>query len=279
MVTVRAPALVAGGRRAPLDLVVVLDAGGSMAADGAKLEHVKRVVTFVVDSLGPRDRLAVVSFDSGGARRVLRLTRMSEAGKAAAKRAVNSLVAAAGSGTASANVCGGLDEAAKVLCDSRHDNDVAAVILVSDGEGLASTTTTTSDDHNGLVPPFLTRGNCCGNRRTPVHAFLLGSGDHGAAAAMHHVSEVTGGTFSFIEEDDHHAAFIQVAAVGVSVSVDLRCVGARLKAVKSVPYKSYHKSHLDRDMDVMVSLGDLYGKVGRLREEGDDGGERDAGKD
>jgi hypothetical protein len=42
---------------APLDLVAVLDVSESMA--GTKLAQVKRATEFVIDSLGPRDRLSV----------------------------------------------------------------------------------------------------------------------------------------------------------------------------------------------------------------------------
>ncbi|XP_039787351.1 E3 ubiquitin-protein ligase WAV3-like [Panicum virgatum] len=120
MVRVKAPALVpAAAGRAPVDLVAVLDVRGSMA--GAKLELVKRGMGFVIDSLGPRDRLSVVVFSDAGARRVVRLTCMSEDGKATARHAAESLVAAAGSGPA--DLRGGLDEAAKVFDGRRHKND------------------------------------------------------------------------------------------------------------------------------------------------------------
>jgi Mg-chelatase subunit ChlD len=56
--------------RAPLDLVTVLDLSGSMS--GHKLELLKQAMRFVIDNLGPDDRLSVVSFSSE-ARRVTRL--------------------------------------------------------------------------------------------------------------------------------------------------------------------------------------------------------------
>ncbi|KAE8799826.1 hypothetical protein D1007_24702 [Hordeum vulgare] len=57
LVHVRAPADVA---RAPLDLVTVLDVSGSM--EGQKLELLKQAMGFVIDQLGPDDRLSMVSF-------------------------------------------------------------------------------------------------------------------------------------------------------------------------------------------------------------------------
>ncbi|MBO8584317.1 hypothetical protein INO15_14430, partial [Staphylococcus aureus] len=56
--TVRAPA--PAQRRAPIDLVTVLNVSGSMA--GAKLQMLKRAMRLVVSSLGSADRLSIVAF-------------------------------------------------------------------------------------------------------------------------------------------------------------------------------------------------------------------------
>ncbi|CAL5009796.1 unnamed protein product [Urochloa decumbens] len=268
MLHVKAPSLVSGEPwRPPVDLVAVLDASTGMA--GAKLEEAKRAMAFVVDSLGPRDRLSVVSFDSGGARRVTRLTRMSGDGKAAANRALESL-AAAGSGFDPGNVRGGLDEAAKVLRGSRHNNEVAGVILLSDGGGHDDMP---SDDYSGLVPKYLV--DTPGHRRTPVHAFVLGSDDHDSAAAAtmhHHISEVTGGTFSFVEDHNAgiHGALARCAAglrslAAKDVWIEVECSGVRLRGFKSGSYDcSIEDRHLDRDwywddqLEFSVNVKDLY---------------------
>uniref|UniRef100_J3MQ02 VWFA domain-containing protein n=1 Tax=Oryza brachyantha TaxID=4533 RepID=J3MQ02_ORYBR len=90
LVHVMAPSMSveATAERAPVDLVTVLDVSGSMA--GYKLGLLKRSMAFVIDNLGPGDRLSIVSF-SCDARRVIGLTRMSDEGKASAKGAVESL--------------------------------------------------------------------------------------------------------------------------------------------------------------------------------------------
>ncbi|XP_012834579.1 PREDICTED: uncharacterized protein LOC105955411 [Erythranthe guttata] len=72
--------------RAPIDLVTVLDVSGSMS--GEKLSLVKHAVHFVIDQLGPRDRLSVVSFSSR-AQRVFCLRGMTESGRRDAKLAVD----------------------------------------------------------------------------------------------------------------------------------------------------------------------------------------------
>ncbi|TVU36471.1 hypothetical protein EJB05_18407, partial [Eragrostis curvula] len=127
LVHAKAPAVAAEvSERAPLDLVTVLDVSGSMA--GSKLALLKQAMGFVIDKLGPGDRLSVVTF-SCNACRIIRLTRMSDGGKASAKGAVESLRAG---GTT--NIGDGLRIAAQVLDDRRHKNAVSSVILLSDGQ-------------------------------------------------------------------------------------------------------------------------------------------------
>lgn len=74
LVGVRAPPLLDDAHnleRAPIDLVTVLDVSGSM--DGSKLLHLKHAVWFVIQNLGPSDRLAIVVFSSN-ARRIFPFT-------------------------------------------------------------------------------------------------------------------------------------------------------------------------------------------------------------
>lgn len=241
--------------RAPLDLVTVLDVSGSMV--GSKLALLKQAMGFVVDSLGPADRLCVVSFSSG-ASRLMRLARMSESdgGKALAKRAVESL--AAGGGT---NIGAALRKAAKVLDDRLHRNAVASVILLSDGQDTYTVPRRGQDaDYDALVPPsFAYTGD--GYRSAPVHTFGFGT-DHDAAA-MHTIAEATGGTFSFIEnEADIQDAFAQCIGGLLSVAVqELRVhvacanTGVRVRSVSSGCYRS----RIDEDgRAASIDVGELY---------------------
>ncbi|CAL4948320.1 unnamed protein product [Urochloa decumbens] len=124
LVHAKAPAA-ASAARAALDLVTVLDVSGSMK--GTKLALVKQAMGFVIDNLGPRDRLSIVTF-SDNARRIIRLTRMSGGGKALARAAMES-VAAYGL----TSIGDGLRVAAGVLASRRHRNPAAGIILLSDG--------------------------------------------------------------------------------------------------------------------------------------------------
>ncbi|KQK03828.1 hypothetical protein BRADI_2g10056v3 [Brachypodium distachyon] len=187
--------------------VTVLDVSGSM--EGPKLALLKQAMGFVIDQLGPSDRLSVVTFSSA-ARRLTGLALMSNAGKAAAKAAVESLVA--GGGT---RIGEGLRVAAHVLGGRRRKNAVPSVILLSDGRDA-----------------------------TLIHTFGFG-GDHDAAA-MHAVAEATGGTFSFVENQAAiQDSFAQCVGGLLSVAVReariaVRCLhrGVRLQEIKSGGYRS-----------------------------------------
>ncbi|KAL6643126.1 hypothetical protein ACP70R_021307 [Stipagrostis hirtigluma subsp. patula] len=252
LVHARAPeaaaAAAADPPRAPLDLVTVLDVSGSMRGD--KLALLKRAMGFVIDNLRPADRLSVVSF-SDVARRVLRLTRMTDDGKAAAKRAVESLHAGG-----LTNIPSGLRVASQVLDGRRHRNAVTSVILLTDGQDTCGNGR--GGRYNDLLPPSF---RAAGSRPPPVHAFGFGT-DHDAAA-MHAISESTAGTFSFIENQEAiQDAFAQCIGGLLSVAVQnarvaVTCVhpGVRVREVKSGRYGSLIA---DDGRAASVDLGELY---------------------
>ncbi|KAG8046386.1 hypothetical protein GUJ93_ZPchr0008g11711 [Zizania palustris] len=254
VIHIKAPSMAENGTavaRAPLDLVTVLDVSGSMS--GGKLALLKRAMGFVIDKLGPDDRLSIVSF-SNDARRVIRLTRMSDYGKASAKTGVESLVANGGT-----NILKGLLEGAKVLDDRRYRNAVASVILLSDGQDTYNLTDWgTSKKYNVLVPPSFKRS---GERCVPVHTFGFGT-DHDAAA-MHTIAEETGGTFSFIENQAVvQDAFAQCIGGLLSVTVqETRIVitcshpGVRVRSVKSGSYQGLVGAD---GRTASVDVGELY---------------------
>ncbi|CAL4937586.1 unnamed protein product [Urochloa decumbens] len=241
--------------RAPLDLVTVLDVSGSMS--GQKLALLKQAMGFVIDNLGPHDRLSVVSFSSG-AQRVTRLLRMSDAGKGLATSAVESLVARGGT-----NIAEGLRTAAKVLGERRHRNAVSSVILLSDGQDNYTMTRRghgTAPNYEALVPPPFVRDGA-GDWSAPIHTFGFGN-DHDAAA-MHVIAESTGGTFSYIENEAViQDAFAQcigglLTVVVQEARVAIACghPGVRISSVKSGRYES----RVDEDgRSASIAVGELY---------------------
>ncbi|KAL9165725.1 hypothetical protein ABFS82_06G189400 [Erythranthe guttata] len=247
----KAPASHSQTPRAPVDLVTVLDISGSMA--GTKLALLKRAMGFVIQNLGPNDRLAVIAFSST-ARRLFPLRRMSETGRQQALQAVNSLVANGGT-----NIAEGLRKGAKVMEDRREKNPVSSIILLSDGQDTY--TITQNRPNYEMLLPLSVRPNDSSTFKIPVHAFGFG-GDHDASS-MHSISEASGGTFSFIEtEGIIQDAFAQCIGGLLSVVVkDLRvgieCVGPTVY-IGSLKAGSYHNRVMPDRKTGSIDVGDLY---------------------
>ncbi|KZV37384.1 hypothetical protein F511_01252 [Dorcoceras hygrometricum] len=242
--------------RASVDLVTVLDISGSMA--GTKLALLKRAMGFVIQNLGPNDRLAVIAFSST-ARRLFPLRRMSETGRQLALQAVNSLVANGGT-----NIADGLRKGAKIMDDRREKNPVASIILLSDGQDTY-TVTNGNDDQNQpnyklLLPSSVLPEESSGFK-IPVHTFGFG-GDHDASS-MHSISEISGGTFSFIEtEGVIQDAFAQ--CIGGLLSVLVKNLQVKIDSVDprihlcSLTAGSYPNRVSPNQHSGYIDIGDLY---------------------
>uniref|UniRef100_A0A2N9FX00 Anaphase-promoting complex subunit 11 n=1 Tax=Fagus sylvatica TaxID=28930 RepID=A0A2N9FX00_FAGSY len=247
--------------RAPVDLVTVLDVSGSMA--GTKLALLKRAMGFVIENLGPSDRLSVIAFSST-ARRLFPLRRMTDTGRQQALQAVNSLTSNGGT-----NIAEGLKKGAKVLVDRKWKNPVCSIILLSDGQDTYTVSgpigANAQTRYQSLVPISICRNNGEG-LRIPVHAFGFGA-DHDAAS-MHSISEISGGTFSFIEaEGVIQDAFAQcigglLSVVVQELQVGVQCAHPSLQ-LNSIKAGSYRTGTLsDRRMG-FIDVGDLYAEEER----------------
>lgn len=247
--------------RAPVDLVTVLDVSGSMS--GTKLALLKRAMGFVIQNLGPSDRLSVIAFSST-ARRHFPLRRMTETGKLEALQAVNSLVSSGGT-----NIAEGLRKGFKVMVDRKWKNPVCSIILLSDGQDTytisGTSMTRPQADYKSLLPTSIHRNGSAGFR-IPVHAFGFGS-DHDAAS-MHSISEISGGTFSFIEaEGVIQDAFAQcigglLSVVVQELQVKVESLHPRLE-IGSIQAGSYKSSIMANAIMGFVDVGDLYAEEER----------------
>ncbi|KAI3857220.1 hypothetical protein MKW98_010634 [Papaver atlanticum] len=229
--------------RAPIDLVTVLDISGSMK--GTKIQLLKRAMGFVIDNLGPSDRLSVISFSSN-ARRLFPLLLMTGSGKQHALQAVNSLVA-----DGETDIVGGLKKGAKVIEDRKHKNPVCSIMLLSDGQDSFSKRINLKD---------------ISRLQIPVHTFGFGT-DHDPNM-LHSIAEGSKGTFSFIEAEGLiQDAFAQCMGGLLSVVVQDLQVHVHsldpyvcLSQLKAGSYSTY----LTGDNQTgSVDFGDLYADVER----------------
>ncbi|KAJ8759102.1 hypothetical protein K2173_004108 [Erythroxylum novogranatense] len=242
--------------RAPVDLVTVLDISGSMA--GTKLALLKRAMGFVIQNLGSNDRLSVIAFSST-ARRLFPLRRMTDTGRQEALQAVNSLVANGGT-----NIAEGLRKGAKVMEERREKNPVASIILLSDGQDTYTVSSSDgSQPHQNyqlLLPLSIHNGENTGFQ-IPVHAFGFGA-DHDASS-MHSISEISGGTFSFIEtEAVMQDAFAQcigglLSVVVQELQVGIECVDPSV-CLGSVKAGSYPSRVMADSRTGSIDIGDMY---------------------
>lgn len=247
--------------RTPVDLVTVLDVSGSMS--GTKLALLKRAMGFVIQNLGPSDRLSVIAFSST-ARRHFPLRRMTETGKLEALQAVNSLVSSGGT-----NIAEGLRKGFKVMVDRKWKNPVCSIMLLSDGQDTytisGTSMTRPQADYKSLLPTSINLNGGTGFC-IPVHAFGFGS-DHDAAS-MHSISEISGGTFSFIEaEGVIQDAFAQcigglLSVVVQELQVKVECLHPRLE-IGSIQAGSYKSSIMANAIMGFVDVGDLYAEEER----------------
>ncbi|CAL1374264.1 unnamed protein product [Linum trigynum] len=245
--------------RAPVDLVTVLDISGSMA--GTKLALLKRAMGFVIQNLGSNDRLSVVAFSST-ARRLFPLRRMSDAGRQQALQAVNSLIANGGT-----NIAEGLRKGAKVMEERKDKNSVASIILLSDGQDTYTVSSGTNQQpeqpNYRLLLPLSTidGGGGTAGLKIPVHAFGFGV-DHDASS-MHSISEISGGTFSFIEtEAIIQDAFAQcigglLSVVVQELQVVVECANPSIK-LRSLKAGSYPSRISADGRTGFIDVGDLY---------------------
>ncbi|KAM7267535.1 hypothetical protein ACFE04_009701 [Oxalis oulophora] len=242
--------------RVPVDLVTVLDISGSMA--GTKLALLKRAMGFVIQNLGSNDRLSVIAFSST-ARRLFPLRRMSDTGKHQALQAVNSLVANGGT-----NIAEGLRKGAKIMEDRREKNSVASIILLSDGQDtytLSSPGANQTQPNYQMLLPLSIQGVNNSGSKIPVHVFGFGA-DHDSSS-MHSISEISGGTFSFIEtEAVIQDAFAQcigglMSVVVQELQVEIECMHPSIR-LGSVKAGNYTSRVVNNGRTGFVDVGDLY---------------------
>ncbi|HEX7843626.1 MAG TPA: VWA domain-containing protein, partial [Kofleriaceae bacterium] len=120
--------------RAPLAVALVVDVSGSM--HGPPIEHVIRSSEILIDLLGERDQLAIVTFASHAGVRC-GLTPADATGKAQLRRVLQTITA-----EGNTNLHGGLELAAGVLVTAPSGLRRAMVVM-SDGKpnvGLSSAT-------------------------------------------------------------------------------------------------------------------------------------------
>ncbi|EAZ11771.1 hypothetical protein OsJ_01640 [Oryza sativa Japonica Group] len=230
LVRVAVPATAA--RRAPVDLVTLLDisCGGGGGAPARRLDLLRKAMDLVIGNLGADDRLAIVPFHSSVVD-ATGLLEMSVEGRGVASRKVQSLAVAGGT-----KLFPALNAAVEILearCWEAKRERVGAVVLISDG-----------DDRTIFREAI--------NPRYPVHAFgFRGAHD---ARAVHHVADHTSGVYGVLDDEhdrvtDAFAACVRrvTSVVAVDAQVDLTCGAYSRASLLAVERSGDHRAHVDED--------------------------------
>lgn len=178
-------------RRAPIDLVTVLDVSGSMT--GAKLHMLKRAMRLVVSSLGSADRLSIVAF-SATPKRLMPLRRMNPQGQRSARRIIDRLACSQGTSVGEA-----LKKATKILDDRRERNPVASIMLLSDGQDEKVQTNSDNQRQRSSSRVSSTRFS---HIEIPVHSSGFGrKSGYSKEPAEDAFSKCVGGLLSVVVQD------------------------------------------------------------------------------
>jgi uncharacterized protein YegL len=222
------------------DIVCVIDVSGSMM--GPKVEQAQRSLEFVAAELGPLDRLAVVKFNDRS-QVVLPLTVMDAAGQSLVRQAARSLMAGGGTSVGS-----GLILAGDLLSRRRVRNDVAAVLLMSDGCSMDCT----EDQQAVIANP---------SARIPKDArlFTFGYGSDHDANLLAGLAQRGAGAFFFVRDVQDfpgQLADCLSSIIGVAFTqVMLRIVTAN----GAVALARLHAPRITRD-----EAGFEWGEIGAL---------------
>lgn len=223
-------------RRAPIDLVTVLDVSGSMT--GSKLQMLKRAMRLVISSLGSADRLSIVAF-SASPKRLLPLRRMTSTGQRSARRIIDRLVCGQGNSMGDA-----LRKATKVLEDRRERNPVASIMLLSDGQDER---VQNSSSHQRQESTHSAASTRFAHVEIPVHTFGYGqNGGYSQEPAGDAFAKCVGGLLSVVVQDLRIQLGFASGSAPAEISAVYSCNGRPTVLGSSI-----------------IRLGDLYAEEDR----------------
>ncbi|KAL5709395.1 hypothetical protein ACHQM5_020091 [Ranunculus cassubicifolius] len=226
--------------RLGVDLVTILDISGSMK--GTKIEKMQLAMQFLVQKLGPTDRLSVVTFNRK-AERLCPLRQMTENSRMEIADQVNALVA-----RSSTNTAAGLKMALNILGDrSLTKRRRCAIMLMSDG---------VEDDESDSASVDV--------GKVPVYTFGFGSDCD--PDVLREIAK-NGGMFSAVSNlDNLSIAFSTCLAGLLNVAIDdltltiIPLIGTKFMEVNAGNYQQTKGSNAQ---PVSVSFGSLYDRESR----------------
>ena len=242
---VRAPLRITGeapdaSERAPLNLAVVLDRSGSMAALG-KLERAKEAASLLVRRLRDDDVVSVVVYDQD-VRTVAGRTPGSR------RQELLSRIAAIRTG-GTTNLSGGWLRGRELVAESPIDGGVNRVLLLTDG--LANVGITDPDRLRDLVASAAARG---------VSTTTIGFGQDYDERLLRALAGAGGGSTYYIEAPDQAPAVFAAEIEGL-LALAAQNVAVTVTPAAAVDVAAVHHSYARQETDdgaLRLELGDLH---------------------
>jgi Ca-activated chloride channel family protein len=186
--------------RAPLNIALVIDRSGSMAGD--KIAQARQAAARLVDTLGPKDRLSIVSYSSDVDVMVTSLPVTSE-NKATFHEAISGLTP-----DGFTFLSGGFDKGCDLVSNTIQEGSVNRVILMSDGQANRGVTN---------IPSLERKAEACLNKG--VSLTTIGLGLDYNEALMAQMARAGAGNYHFVEDERSMARVFEAEAKGLTTTV------------------------------------------------------------
>lgn len=242
-VTITAPpAADLSSGRPPISLAIVVDRSGSM--HGPPIEHAKAAALSMLRQLDGRDAFSVVTYSSG-AHTVVAMQRASEASKAAARAAIETIDDDGGT-----CISCGLETAAAEVARSPVAAGLRRILLISDGQ--ANEGVYDRDELADLASATADRGTSIST---------VGVGLDFDETTMRRLAEVGRGNYYFVEDTVALTTMFgsELATLGQTVAQDVRLfVHPQSSDGRSVRIEEAYGYPMARSADgVIVPVADL----------------------
>lgn len=186
--------------RAPLNIALVIDRSGSMAGD--KIAQARQAAARLVDTLGPKDRLSIVTYSSDVDVMVTSLP-VTDANKATFHKAISGLTP-----DGFTFLSGGFDKGCDLVSNTIQEGSVNRVILMSDGQANRGVTN---------IPSLERKAEACLNKG--VSLTTIGLGLDYNEALMAQMARAGAGNYHFVEDERSMARVFETEAKGLTTTV------------------------------------------------------------
>jgi len=186
--------------RSPLNIALVIDRSGSMAGD--KIAQARQAAARLVDTLGPKDRLSIITYSSDVEVMVTSLP-VTEENKTTFHKAISGLTP-----DGFTYLSGGFDKGCDMVSNTIQEGSINRVILMSDGQANRGVTSISALERKAQT--CLDKG---------VSLTTIGLGLDYNEALMAQMARAGAGNYHFVEDERSMARVFESEAKGLTTTV------------------------------------------------------------